>query len=38
MMLNLGFMLVIMAELSLNSYVVVRLKSDFEPLSFLGFT
>ncbi|AID43225.1 MFS transporter [Staphylococcus xylosus] len=37
MMLNLGFMLVIMAELSLNSYVVVRLKSDFEPLSFFGF-
>ncbi|PHK49862.1 MFS transporter [Staphylococcus edaphicus] len=37
MVLNLGFMMVIMAELSLNSYVVVRLKADFEPLYFLGF-
>ncbi|RIM98999.1 MFS transporter, partial [Staphylococcus shinii] len=37
MMLNLGYMLVIMAELSLNSYVVVRLKSDFDPLNFFGF-
>ena len=37
MMLNLGYMMVIMAELSLNSYVVVRLKDAFEPLSILGF-
>ncbi|MDT3997572.1 MFS transporter, partial [Staphylococcus saprophyticus] len=37
MLLNIGFMMVIMAELSLNSYVVVRLKEAFEPLHFLGF-
>lgn len=34
MLLNIGFMMVIMAELSLNSYVVVRLKEAFEPLHF----
>ncbi|PNZ61362.1 MFS transporter [Staphylococcus casei] len=37
MLFNLGYMMVIMAELSLNSYVVVRLKSNFESLHFLGF-
>ncbi|PTI41443.1 MFS transporter [Staphylococcus succinus] len=37
MLFNLGYMMVIMAELSLNSYVVVRLKSNFEALHFLGF-
>jgi len=37
MMLNLGYMMVIMAELSLNSYVVVRLKDAFEPLTIFGF-
>ncbi|PTI43146.1 MFS transporter [Staphylococcus succinus] len=36
MLFNLGYMMVIMAELSLNSYVVVRLKSNFESLHFLG--
>ena len=37
MLFNLGYMMVIMAELSLNSYVVVRLKSNFESIHFLGF-
>jgi len=37
MLLNIGFMMVIMAELSLNSYVVVRLKEAFEPIYILGF-
>src|SRR5699024_10183225 len=37
MIFNLGYMLVFMAELSLNSYVIVRLKDDFEPLYFLGY-
>lgn len=37
MIFNLGMMLVFMAELSLNSYVVVRLKDEFEAFHFLGF-
>ncbi|WP_436855294.1 MFS transporter [Staphylococcus caeli] len=37
MLLNIGLMMVIMAELSLNSYVVVRLKEAFEPIYILGF-
>ncbi|WP_436860976.1 MFS transporter [Staphylococcus caeli] len=37
MLLNIGFMMVIMAELSLNSYVVVRLKEAFEPIYIIGF-
>lgn len=34
MIFNLGMMLVFMAELSLNSYVVVRLKDEFEAFYF----
>lgn len=37
MIFNLGYMFVLMAELSLNSYVIVRLKKDFEPFTFLEF-
>lgn len=38
MMLTLGYLMVMMAELSLNSYVVVRLKKQFEPFHLFGLT
>lgn len=38
MILTLGYLMVMMAELSLNSYIVVRLKKQFEPFQLLGFT
>ncbi|MBF7017508.1 MFS transporter [Staphylococcus durrellii] len=38
MILTLGYLMVMMAELSLNSYVVVRLKKQFEAFHLFGFT
>ncbi|WP_251519398.1 MULTISPECIES: MFS transporter [Staphylococcus] len=36
LLFNLGYMLILMAELSLNSYVVVRLKEEFDSFYILG--
>ena len=37
MLLNSGFILTMMAELSLNSYIIVRLRDEFQTIQLWGF-